>query len=196
MSIMSAAVMLFFILDPFGNLPIFVTLLQDIPPERRRKLLIRELLIALAIMLIFLFAGNQILSFLHITPESVSISGGVILFIIAIRLIFPSGKSSATGLAPGEEPFIVPMAVPFIAGPSIMATLMLLANKNPDRIWDWCLALLLAWGASSVVLMGHEIMSKVIGKKGLRAMERLMGLLLIMISTQMFLDGVKEYLHF
>ncbi len=120
MDILSAATMLFLIMDPLGNLPIVLSILKHIDPKRRRKVLIRELIFALLILMLFLFAGQSILSFLHVQPETLSISGGIILFIIAIKMIFPSA-GSITGLAAGEEPFIVPMAIPMIAGPSVIA---------------------------------------------------------------------------
>lgn len=193
MDILSAATMLFLIMDPLGNLPVFLSILKHIEPKRRRIILIRELCVALVILLAFLFGGQSILNFLHINPETLSISGGVILFIIAIRMIFPQ-PGGVTGLAAGEEPYIVPMAIPMIAGPSVMALLLLLSSQEPDRIWDWAAALLIAWGASFFVLMFTNFFHKLLGEKGLKAVERLMGLLLVMISTQMFLDGIKDFL--
>lgn len=193
MDILSAATMLFLIMDPLGNLPVFLSILKHIEPKRRRIILIRELCVALAILLGFLFGGETILNFLHVQPETLSISGGVILFIIAIRMIFPQ-PGGVTGLAAGEEPYIVPMAIPMIAGPSVMASLLLLSSQEPDRIWDWAAALIIAWVASFFVLMFSNFFHKLLGEKGLKAVERLMGLLLVMISTQMFLDGVKDYL--
>lgn len=180
-------------MDPLGNLPIFISILKHIEPKRRRIILVRELFVALVILLAFLFGGQNILNFLHIAPETLSISGGVILFIIAIRMIFPQ-PGGVTGLAAGEEPYIVPMAIPMIAGPSVMASLLLLSSQEPDRIWDWAAALLIAWSASFFVLMFNNFFHKLLGEKGLKAVERLMGLLLVMISTQMFLDGLKDFI--
>lgn len=194
MDTFSAAVMLFLIMDPLGNLPVFLSILRHVDPKRRRKVMIRELLFSLAIMLAFLFAGQQILSFLNLRQEAVSIAGGIILFLIAIKMIFPT-PGGVTGLAAGEEPFLVPMAIPMIAGPSILASLLLLANQEPTRMADWSLALLLAWGASAVILMFYEVFNKLLGERGLTAVERLMGMLLVMISVQMLLDGVHHYLE-
>ena len=194
MDTFSAAVMLFLIMDPLGNLPVFLSILRHVDPKRRRKVMIRELLFSLGIMLGFLFAGQQILSFLNLRQEAVSIAGGIILFLIAIKMIFPS-PGGVTGLAAGEEPFLVPMAIPMIAGPSILASLLLLANQEPTRMADWSLALLMAWGASAVILMFYEQVHKLLGERVLTAMERLMGMLLVMISVQMLLDGVVQYLH-
>ncbi|WED21754.1 YhgN family NAAT transporter [Vibrio sp. JC009] len=193
MDMLSAATMLFLIMDPLGNLPVFLSILKQFDAKRRRIILIRELLFALVILLAFLFGGQTILSFLHVEPETLNISGGIILFIIAIRMIFPQ-PGGITGLAAGEEPYIVPMAVPMIAGPSVMATLLLLSSQYPDQMTDWVAALLIAWGASVVIFMFNSLFFKLLGEKGLKAVERLMGLLLIMISTQMFLNGVSEYL--
>ena len=193
MDTLSAAVMLFLIMDPLGNLPVFLSILRHVDPKRRRKVMLRELLFSLVIMMGFLFAGQQILSFLNLRQEAVSIAGGIILFLIAIKMIFPS-PGGVTGLAAGEEPFLVPMAIPMIAGPSILASLLLLANQEPTRMVDWSLALLMAWGASAVILMFYELFNKLLGERGLTAVERLMGMLLVMISVQMLLDGVHHYL--
>tara|TARA_Y100001956_G_scaffold59909_1_gene59479 strand:+ start:4581 stop:5165 length:585 start_codon:yes stop_codon:yes gene_type:complete len=193
MDILSAATMLFLIMDPLGNLPIVLSILKHLDPKRRRKVLIRELLFALGILLLFLFAGKSILNFLHVAPETLSISGGIILFIIAIKMIFPSG-GSIVGLAAGEEPFFVPMAIPMIAGPSVIAALLLLSSQHPDKLMELSAAVLLAWGVTFVILMFYGFFHRILGERGLKAIERLMGLLLIMISTQMFLDGVKSYL--
>ena len=194
MEILSAAAMLFLIMDPLGNLPIFMSILKQVDPKRRRRVLIRELLIALAIMLIFLFAGNHILSFLRLEQESVSIAGGIILFLIAIRMIFPA-PGGVIGLAEGEEPLIVPMAVPLVAGPSILAALLLLAHQDPGKMLDWTLALLLAWLPTTLILVFSQAFHRCLGERGLTAMERLMGMILVMISVQMFLDGIGDYFN-
>ncbi len=193
MDILSAATMLFLIMDPLGNLPIVLSILKHLDPKRRRKVLIRELFFALGILMLFLFAGKSIMNFLHVQPETLSISGGIILFIIAIKMIFPSA-GSITGLAAGEEPFIVPMAIPMIAGPSVLAALLLLSSQHPDKLVELSGAVLLAWGMTFVILMFYNFFHRILGERGLKAVERLMGLLLIMISTQMFLDGVKSYI--
>ncbi|GIU25113.1 YhgN family NAAT transporter [Shewanella schlegeliana] len=193
MDTFSAAVMLFLIMDPLGNLPIFASILRHIEPKKRRRVLIRELLFALVIMMLFLFAGEAILNFLNLRTESVSIAGGIILFLIAIRMIFPQ-PGGVVGLAAGEEPFIVPMAIPLMAGPSVLAALILLAHTDNDRMFDWTIALVSAWGVSAVILLFYKVFTKVLGEKGLTAVERLMGMVLVMISVQMFLDGVANYI--
>ena len=193
MDIISASVMLFLIMDPVGNLPVFLSILRPLPEARRRKIMIRELLISLVVLLVFLFAGQQILNLLNLKQEAVSISGGIVLFLIAIRMIFPS-EGGITGLPEGEEPLIVPMAIPMIAGPSILAALLLLAHQYPNQMGDWTLALLIAWCGSSVILMFHEQFNRILGERVLTALERLMGMLLVMISVQMLLDGALRYL--
>lgn len=192
MEIISVATMMFLIMDPLGNLPIVLAILKHLDPKRRRIVLIRELCFALLILMIFLFAGKNILGFLKVAPETLSISGGVILFIIAIKMIFPSA-GSITGLAAGEEPFIVPMAVPMIAGPSLIASLLVFSTQSPNDLPELALAVFLAWSGTSIILMFYDFFHRILGEKGLRAAERLMGLLLVMVSTQMFLDGIKSY---
>lgn len=191
----SATVLLFLIMDPLGNLPIFMSVLKHIEPKRRRVIVIREMLIALLLMLLFLFAGERILSFLNLRTETVSISGGLILFLIAIKMIFPTAEGDGHGLSAGEEPFLVPLAIPLVAGPSILATLMLLSHQYPLQMNRLVIALMIAWGCSVVILMLSGLFLRLLGDKGVNALERLMGLLLVMLSTQMFLDGVRTYLR-
>ncbi len=188
----SAAIMLFLIMDPLGNLPIFMSVLKSIEPKRRRIILIRELLLALVILFVFLFSGQAVLDFLNVRQESVSIAGGIILFLIAVKMIFPQ-SGNPLGLAVGEEPFLVPLAIPLIAGPSTLAALILLSNQNPDRMVDWSLALGASWFISAIILLFSSSFHRLLGERGLIAMERLMGMILVMIAIQMFLDGIALY---
>ncbi|KYP93379.1 YhgN family NAAT transporter [Rosenbergiella epipactidis] len=190
----SAAVLLVLIMDPLGNLPIFMSVLKHIDPKRRRVIIIRELLIALVIMLLFLFTGEKMLAFLNLRAETVSISGGIILFLIAIKMIFPSPESTTSGLPAGEEPFLVPLAIPLLAGPSLLATLMLMSHQYPGDMGMLIIALSIAWGITAAILMMSGLFLRLLGSKGVNALERLMGLILIMIATQMFLDGIRAYL--
>ena len=192
MEIWSAAITLFLIMDPLGNLPVFMSVLKTIEPKRRKIVLARELIFSLAIMMTFLFSGQAILDFLSVKQETVSIAGGIILFLIAIRMIFPT-PGGVTGLPAGEEPFIVPLAIPMIAGPSVLAALILLANQDHNRMLDWSIALGVAWLISAIILMLSGLFHRVLGEKGLMAIERLMGMILIMISIQMLLDGIGKY---
>ena len=189
----SAAVMLFSIMDPLGNLPIFMSVLKMIEPKRRRFILVRELLFALVILYVFLFSGQAVLDFLNVKQETVSIAGGIILFLIALKMIFPVKGASPIGLAAGEEPYIVPLAIPLIAGPSTLAALILLSNQSPDRMGDWALALGAAWIVSAAILLFSGVFHRILGERGLAAMERLMGMILVMIAIQMFLNGVGTY---
>ena len=190
-AIISSAVVLFLVMDPLGNIPIFLSILKDIKPKRRWKIISRELLIALVILLIFLFFGQRILDILQLESESVSIAGGIILFIIGIRMVFPSRRGVMGDQLEGE-PFIVPLAIPLIAGPSALATLMLLVNSDPDNMFNWLYVLLIAWGLTAIILLSAPIFYKILKKRGLAAIERLMGMILIMIAVQMFVNGIKS----
>lgn len=180
-------------MDPLGNIPIFLSALRGIPAKRQQQIIMRELFIALAVLLVFLFAGKQILSFLGLSQESISIAGAIVLFIIAMRMIFPQ-EGGVMGDKDEGEPLIVPLAIPCVAGPSTVAILMLLANSAEQRTIDWVIALIGAWAVSSVILLGSTKISKLLGARGLSAVERLMGMILIMMSVQMMLDGVKTFL--
>lgn len=188
----SAAITLFLIMDPLGNLPVFMSVLKTIEPKRRRLVLVRELIFSLIIMFTFLFSGQVVLDFLNVRQESVSIAGGIILFLIGLKMIFPQ-PGGVTGLTSGEEPFIVPLAIPMIAGPSVLAALILLANQDHSRMLDWSMALGAAWLASATILMLSSSLHRLLGERGLTAIERLMGMILIMISIQMLLDGIGQY---
>jgi multiple antibiotic resistance protein len=192
MSTLSAGILLFLIMDPLGNIPLFLSLLKNVAPERRRLVLIRELIIALVVLFIFLFSGKYLLSALQLKAESVSIAGGIVLFLIGIRMIFPS-RDGVFGGDVDAEPFIVPMAIPAVAGPSTMAAVMLLANGNPGRTVDWSIALFLAWLATSILLISSTYLYRWLGHSVLVALERLMGMLLVALSVQMFLDGIVAY---
>ena len=193
LSTLSAGVLLFLILDPLGNIPLFLSLLKNVAPERRRRVLVRELLIALAVLFAFLFGGSYVLAALQLRPESVSIAGGIVLFLIGLKMIFPSPEGMF-GETEGGEPFIVPMAIPLVAGPSGMAAVMLFSTQYPDRMLDWSLALFIAWFGTALILLSATSLYKLLGKPVLVAVERLMGMLLVAISVQMLLDGVVAYL--
>lgn len=191
MNLLPLAVTLFLVLDPFGNAAIFHSVLSKIPEHRRRPVLVRELLIALAILLGFLFLGKHLLGFLGLRPATLSISGGILLFLIALGMVFPT--RSILGETSDEEPFIVPLAVPMMAGPSSIALLLLTSSKYPGATGMIALAVTGAWLASSVILLLSPAVLRLMGTKGTRALERLMGLLLILVAVQMFLDGVTTY---
>ena len=194
MTIAAAALLLFLILDPLGNIPVFLSMLRTLPPRRQRTVPARELLIALAILMAFLWAGRHVLEAMHLRQESVAIAGGIVLFLIGLRMIFPPPEG-LMGEIPGGEPFIVPMAVPLVAGPSGMAAVMLLGSNEPERLFDWSLALLLAWAGTAAILFCAPWLYRLLGARALTAVERLMGMLLVAISVQMLLDGVVGYLR-
>ncbi len=193
MTIASAALLLFLILDPLGNIPVFLGLLRGLPPRRQRIVLVRELLIALAVLMAFLWAGKYALELMHLRQESVSIAGGIVLFLIGIRMIFPPPEG-LMGEIPDGEPFIVPMAIPLVAGPSGMAAVILMGSNDPARLGDWSLALFLAWAATAVILFSATYLYRWLGQRALIAVERLMGMLLVAISVQMLMDGIAAYL--
>jgi MarC family membrane protein len=192
MSLLSAAFLLFLVMDPVGNIPVFVTALKETEPSRRTRVVVRELMIALAVLALFLFFGRTLLDILKITEPSLTVAGGIILFLIAVRMIF-SISEGMLGRQPGGEPFIVPLAIPLVAGPSAMTTVLLLATREPIRWPEWLLALVLAWSASSVILLASGKLSELLGERLLHAMERLMGMLLTVIAVEMFLSGVRQF---
>ena len=193
MTIAAAALLLFLILDPLGNIPVFLSLLKDLPPARQRRVLARELLIALGVLMLFLWGGQYLLELMHLRQESVSIAGGIILFLIGLRMIFPP-REGIMGEMPEGEPFIVPIAIPMIAGPSGMAAVMLLGSQEPARMGDWMLALVLAWAAAAAILFLAPTLQRLLGNRVLTALERLMGMVIVAISVQMLLDGIVAFL--
>ena len=194
MTMLTAALLLFLILDPLGNIPVFLGLLKPLPAHRRRIVLARELLIALAVLFVFLWIGRYVLEAMHLRQESVSIAGGIVLFLIGIRMIFPPPEG-LMGELPDGEPFIVPMAIPLVAGPSGMAAVMLMGSEDPTRLVDWSIALLIAWFVTAAILFAAPLLYRLLGRRVLTAVERLMGMLLVAISVQMFLDGLGTYLQ-
>ncbi|TDR43175.1 MarC family membrane protein [Tahibacter aquaticus] len=195
MSTVSAGILLFLIMDPLGNIPVFLSLLKGVAPERRRLVLLRELLIALVVLFAFLLGGQYILKVLQLKQESVSIAGGIILFLIGVKMVFPPKEGGIFGDTQGGEPFIVPMAIPGVAGPSAMAALLLLTNTQPGKLPQWALALFAAWFVTALILWSATYLYRLLGESVLTALERLMGMILIALSVQMLLDGIARYLH-
>lgn len=193
MSLLSASVLLFFVMDPLGNVPLFLTALKDVAPARQRRVILRELLIALAILILFLFLGRYILGVLHVSRQALTIGGGIVLMLIALRMVFPTSDTSLREQV-NDEPFIVPLAIPYTAGPSAMATTLLFMSTEPQRWPVWLGAVCLAWLASAVILYYSGGLRRILGERGLTAIERLMGMLLITVATEMLLRGISEYL--
>jgi multiple antibiotic resistance protein len=178
-------------MDPLGNMPIFNAILAPFDRKRRMLIVARELIFALIILLSFLFIGTEILKLFGLTQPSLNIAGGVLLFIIALRMIFPRHVADETeGI---EDPFIVPLAMPLVAGPSTIAILLFLSSSQPERIWEWCVALIIAWAGATALLVLSPILTRLLRTRGMRALERLMGMILVLIATQMLLNGVQEF---
>ena len=197
--IFSAVLTLFLVMDPFGNIPLFIAALKKVPQERRTRVLLRELAIAFAIMLAFLFLGGQMLNFLEIEQYSMNIAGGLILFIISVKLVFSSEISADEGKTPAkdEEPFIVPLAIPLIAGPATLSMLLILSAKSGGGgIYYVLVAMLIASALNAVVLMLSFPLSNLLGSRGLIAVERLSGMLLVLISVNMVMGGVAQFIKF
>ena len=192
MTTLSAALLLFLVIDPLGNIPMFMTTLKKVEASRQRKVVVRELLIALVILVGFLFLGQYLLQLLHLSETALTTAGGIILLIIAIKMIFPSHNSSLQQDVEGE-PFIVPLAIPYVAGPSAMATALLMMSREPERWFDWLIAVFIAWLVSAVIIYFSSYFARFLGEKGLIAIERLMGMLLITVAVQMLLTGIAEF---
>jgi len=194
MSILSAVLLLLIILDPIGNVPVFLATVERLAPEKRFKVIARECLIAYIVLLFFALAGNRLMSWMHLSDYSMGIAGGIVLFIIAFRMVFrrPQG---VFGESEETDPFIFPMAIPLFAGPSAIAFVMLLTSKAPERMLDWMTAISIAAAISTAILCFGSYLDRFIGRRGMKAMETLLGLLLSVVATQMLLDGIAVFLN-
>ena len=192
--ILSVAVTLFLVMDSLGNVPVFHVILARVEPGKRAVILARELVIALMILFVFLLAGNSVFSFLGLSGSSLSISGGVLLFIISLHMIFP-GRRNLSDSFGTDDPFIVPMAMPLIAGPSSIAVLLLLSSDRPEQLAQWSLALILAWIPTTAILVFSSRVMALIGMRGARALERLMGMILVILAVQMLLNGIRDFVQ-
>lgn len=189
----SALILLLLVLDPLGSLPIFISVLKGVAPERRARVALREGCIAFCVLLAFMLGGQHFLAALNLTPRSLEVAGGVILLIIALRMVF--GGAATMYAAEGEvrEPFIFPLAVPLLVGPSAMATVLLLASRQPDRLWHWVGAITVAMVVCTAVLLAADRLRRLLGDSVVAAMEKLMGLVLTAIAIEMLLAGLKRY---
>ena len=192
MTIFSAAMLLFLVMDPFGNIPLFMTALGNVEQERHTRIIVRELLIALGVLVVFLFLGQYLLRLLQIGETALTAAGGTVLLLIAIKMIFPrsGGLSEDT---PDGEPFIVPLAIPYVAGPSAMAAVLLIMTREPARWPEWLGAVALAWLVSGIIICASGPLVRLLGKKVLTAIERLMGMLLVAVAIQMLMSGVAQF---
>lgn len=194
MSLTSAVVLLFLVMDPLGNVPFFAAALDRVAPERQNRVVVRELLVAYGVMVLFLFAGGPVLKVLNISETALTLAGGVVLFLIAIRMVFPPAAGPPRDDLEGE-PFIVPLAIPYVAGPSVLATLLLMVNQEPGRWPEWLAALTVAWAVAAAILLLSGRVRRILGQRGMIAIERLMGMVLVAIAVQMFLNGLERYLQ-
>ena len=194
MTTFSAAILLFFVMDPIGNIPLFLAALKPVDPARRVWVVGRELLIAYGLLVGFLYAGRPVLSVLGISEPALTMAGGIVLFLIAIRMVFPATHGSLGEPVDGE-PFVVPLAIPYIAGPSALATVLLMTSRDPGRHTEWLMAVSLAWLASAAILLCGATLSSFLGEKGITAIERLMGMVLVASAVQMFLDGAAHVMR-
>lgn len=191
MPLQNAALLFFFVISPLGIVPAMLAALKDVDPARHKQIIVRECLFALGILLTFMFFGRGLLEILNISIPAMTAAGGVMLMLIALRLIFPTDERNVR-VTVVAEPFVVPIAIPYIAGPSILATEILMMAQDPERWPVWLGAILLAWVATLIILVSGSELRKLLGDRGLMAMERLMGMILVLIATQMLLTGVVE----
>jgi multiple antibiotic resistance protein len=180
------------VMDPFGNIPFFLSAMKQVDPARQTRVVIRELFFALIALVLFLFLGQYFLAALNISEPALTASGGIILLLIAIKMIFPPQYGSRQEEFEGE-PFIVPLAIPYVAGPSALSTVLLFMSREPLRWPEWLAALLIAWLATSAIILVASSLRKRLGKRGLLAMERLMGMVLVTIAVQMLMNGVHQF---
>lgn len=191
LSLLSITVVLFLIMDPIGNIGAYLSLMRDVPQRRQFWILLREIGIALMAMLIFNYIGEYIFVLLEISETTVRLSSGVILFLIAIKILFPS-KDGLRNNLPAGEPFIVPLAIPLIAGPSLLATIMLYAHME-ESAPIMVLAILIATFLSFCVLLVAPQLKRLLGTNGLLALEKLMGMVLVLLAVQRFADGLQQF---
>jgi MarC family membrane protein len=191
-SFASALILLLLVLDPLGSLPVFIPIMRTVAPERRTWVALREVGIALIVLLAFMFFGEGFLHVMRLSERSLEVAGGVILLMVAIRMIF-SASGGVYGTPEGKEPLIFPLAVPLLAGPSAMATVLLLASRQPDKLLEWAGAITVALGLSCGVLLLSDHIRRWVGDSVVSALEKLMGLVLTAIAVEMILAGLKRY---
>ncbi|MCA3212675.1 MAG: MarC family protein [Burkholderiales bacterium] len=188
----SAVLLLLLVCDPFGNIPIFIAALRDVPRERRRMIILRECVIACTVLTLFAFVGQPFLRLLGLSEVSLQIGGAVVLMLVAIRMVFPT-KEGVYGTPPGGEPFIVPLAVPALAGPSALATVLLLVSRSPAQSLEWVLAIAVVMAICALVLAFAEQLQHWLGERVTVAFERLMGLVLAAIAVELMLRGIRTF---
>lgn len=188
--IFTTAFSLFLLMDPIGNIPVYLTILHEIPLKRRLYIIFRENIIALILIILFACFGDNLLNILSISKESIYLAGGIVLFLIAVKMIFPEESSLLNSLQLDGEPLIFPLAIPLIAGPSVLAAVMIYSGTIGEPL-SLLISIMIAWTASTIILILAGYLQNLLGIRSIKALERLMGLLLILISINMFLEGVK-----
>lgn len=191
MDLVSVTVILFLIMDPLGNVAIFLKMLKELDKRKQRWVIFREMLIALGVILFFYFIGDSLLHLLEVDDVSVRLASGIVLFLVAIKILFPSTPSMRESLQM-KDPFLVPMAIPMIAGPSMLATVMLFSHLD-DLNAILLPAILISWFLASGVLLLSPYLQKFLGTNGLLAVERLMGMVLVMLAIQRFMEGIHLF---
>lgn len=194
-SFLSATILLILITDPLGNIPLFLAALKHVDPARRVKVILRECAIAFTTLVIFLLFGSAFLDAVHLSDETLRIAGGVILFLIAINMVFPGSGGRLVDEDTDVEPFIVPVAIPLIAGPSAMTTVMLLAKSAPSRTIEWVGSIFIAIAITTLVFLGSHKLQDWLGLRFFSAIEKLMGLVLTAIAVEMLLGGITNYIR-
>lgn len=194
MTFYTVAITLILVMDPLGNIPMFLSILKRFAPERQAKIIIREVFVAFIILTLFLFFGRYIMKWLNLSTEALSIAGGIILFLIALRMIFPPDKKEKAEDEP-EEPFIVPLAVPLTAGPSALAMVLLFATREPHRTFLLFAAIVVATLVFLVIMLCSRYLMRILGRRGLIAIERLMGMILTAVAVQMLLSGILSLIR-
>jgi MarC family membrane protein len=192
---LSATVLLILITDPLGNIPLFINCLRGVAPHRRIRVILREVAIAFVILLIFMLVGDRFLRMMSLTDLSLRIGGGIVLFLIALRMIFPHPDGPFGADTRAGEPLIVPLAIPALAGPSALATVMLLTSQAPNKMMEWVAALTVTMIVCAIVLVLAERIQQWLGERTVMAFERLMGLVLVVISVEMMLGGIRTFVH-
>lgn len=193
-SFVSAVAILLLVMDPIGNIPLFVSLLRPVEPRRRARVVVRECAIAFGVLVVFVLFGRSLLAVFGISDSSLTIAGGVILFLIALRMIFRHADGLFGDTVEGE-PFIVPLATPAIAGPTAIATVVLLVSRAPHRLPEWMAAVTVSMLVTLALLLCAERIAKAVGERGLLAFERLMGLILTAIAVEMLLRGIETFVR-
>lgn len=193
MYMLSIAFSLFLLMDPIGNIPFYISFLKGVDPKRQSYIIFRELIIALFIIFLFALLGNALMDFLKVDSDTIQIAGGIVLFLLCLKMIFPENKNPNEGIPHDPEPFIVPLAVPLVAGPAVLAA-VIIYSKQASSYLIMMGAILIAWFVSLLILLSSSILKKLLGRRGIMAMERLMGLILILIAVQMFMSGLSSFI--